>query len=666
MSERIEDSSPVVRASLRDSVAPRGVPEAIRARLPACQRCRRLRRKCDTLLPQCRTCQKADEECTFIDPGSDRKVSREHVQSLVARLEHLRLLQDERTKKTESALESLGGGNASVPSSIAIAPGPPGPSFSFDVLIPAASDSTKLRYWGFSSVFALSAQVVQHAYLKGFVPEVETASRSELRESPEQDVFLRRIEPAPVTDVQSLIELYMRTSNAVYRFLDETTIPLDLQTYLALRDRPGFSAKDLRRDDAHRFFRISLVCAISCATEARHRPSRTAESLAYYDDALGCVEEVTSEASPASLQALLLLIIFCLFYPRKGEIWRLLDYACRLAIELGYHKEEDLVDHSTSPASVYQQPLPAIDEDMLRRQMLRRSTFWALYALERITGQLFGRGSDLPETIITTEYPNALPAYTTPDSDGYSVSGDTTVQAAAFAHHYRLVYLRSEIFRTVYMPAVTPDLAYSMPWLREQYAAISEWRAEVPVPDNFAGYATLTCVQGYNQTICFLFQPLLLRALLATRVSSTERAEPCDFVIVADSYEAACALLRAYERLLKAPHGSVLGSYPLTLISAHYIWMATSTLVGHILLALDGRVRTVWRFRHWYEGGDSGEEVEPRNVIDYASFLDMSRLSSWLLHWCAERWPGMRGLLDVFEELLSRLARELVRRGMAA
>lgn len=82
--------------------------------------------------------------------------------------------------------------------------------------------------------------------------------------------------------------------------------------------------------------------------------------MAYYQDALSCVEEVTSEVSPASLQALLLLTIFCLFYPRKGDIWKLLDYACRLTVELGYHTESNMND--------------VIENDA--QMKLRRSTFW--------------------------------------------------------------------------------------------------------------------------------------------------------------------------------------------------------------------------------------------------------------------------------------------------
>ncbi|KEY74762.1 hypothetical protein S7711_06664 [Stachybotrys chartarum IBT 7711] len=41
--------------------------QSVQRLLPTCQRCRRLRRKCDTQLPSCRACEKAGAECTFYD-----------------------------------------------------------------------------------------------------------------------------------------------------------------------------------------------------------------------------------------------------------------------------------------------------------------------------------------------------------------------------------------------------------------------------------------------------------------------------------------------------------------------------------------------------------------------------------------------------------------------
>ena len=44
--------------------------------LPTCQRCRRLRRKCDTNLPACRLCLKGKAECTFFDHALQQTLPR--------------------------------------------------------------------------------------------------------------------------------------------------------------------------------------------------------------------------------------------------------------------------------------------------------------------------------------------------------------------------------------------------------------------------------------------------------------------------------------------------------------------------------------------------------------------------------------------------------------
>ncbi|KAI1080826.1 hypothetical protein F5B20DRAFT_539100 [Whalleya microplaca] len=422
-----------------------------------------------------------------------------------------------------------------------------------------------------------------------------------------------------------------------------------------MRERPGFSPHTLHGDDAHQYFRVTMMCAIACANQARYRPSRAAESLAYYSDAVTCVEEVTSEVSPASLQALLLLIVFCLFYPRKGDIWKLLDYACRLTVELGYHTEQE---QESEPSNI--ESLDDFQDQ--RRKKLRRSTFWGLYAIERIVGQLFGRGTDLPETIITTEYPSALAESSTVDQ--------VSLQPMSIAHHYRLVYLRSELFRTMYLPASSPDLG--LDWLRDKHAALYAWRNELAVSDELTGVATITCDVGYDATICFLFQPMMLKALRTTQGSIPEQGTSPQSAsdatskcfVAADSFWSSCNLIRTYEKLIRAPEDSVLGTYPMTFMSAHYIWIASSTLLAHTLLAIDGRTKVVPR-----DGVDIDNRWDPdasNESIDYGVFIDISGSCLILLSWCVERWPGMAGMLDVYKRLFKRLTRELIRKGLVS
>lgn len=480
-------------------------------------------------------------------------------------------------------------------------------------------------------------EILQHAATKNLASIEDSSDGTDLDEDCGDDPRPYIQADAPDSDIQSLVHLYQISLNRMYGFVDQVETMADLQTYLALRQQPGFSPHMLQGEQAHQYFRITMMSAISCANQARYRPQRTAESLAYFSSAVTCVEKVTSEASPASLQALLLLIVFCLFYPRKGDIWKLLDHACRLTIELGYHTE---TEHSQTAT---------VESEAQKK--LRRSTFWGLYAIERIVGQLFGRGSDLPEIIITTEYPSSLHTAISP------VAGDVhqpTLQSMSIAHHYRLVYLRSEIFRFMYLPASPPTLG--LDWLKERYTTLYQWRQELAVSDHLAGVATLTCDVGYDATICFLFQPLLLGALRATLAQETETVD--DIYVASDPFYSSINLVHTYEKIIRAPENSVLGTYPMTFMSAHYIYLASSTLLAHGLLRLDGRARVLRRMHEC--------DVTERNTehLDWGTFIDMSSPCLVLLAWCAERWPGMARMLRVYQKLFRRIVRELIRRGL--
>lgn len=641
----------------------------------------------------------------------------------------------------------------------------PSPTPSFDVIIPSASAAGRSRYWGSSSVFALTVVLLEHAAKKGFVSREDVAGQEgqglDLEASDEESFeplnspnattgnhsnqhYL--LDPAAEVDIQALIRLYLVSLNTMYRFVDEAETRIDLQTYLTLRRQPGFLCHTLHGEQAHRFFRITMMCAISCANQARHRPQRTAQCLAYYADAVTCIEEVTSEATPASLQALLLLIVFCLFYPRKGDIWKLLDYACRLTIELGYHTEEtEPADRfsfaqegmaslgTTGSGGIVPDPEAAATisspaEVSQARGKLRRSTFWGLYAIERIVGQLFGRGSDLPETIITAEYPSSLhfPTGFSPLAVDHQIGSSTnlgldqpTLQAMSIGHHYRLVYLRSEIFRALYLPASPPNLG--LDWLKEKHTTLYAWRRELAVGDDLAGVATLTCDVGYDATMCFLFQPLLMKALRATMretaetQSSTESQHPTNtsqqqqpnsqatpngvtelppslptitisttsatsegdnrnttsseppHVIASDPFHSAIHTIQTYEKIIRAPERSTLGVYPMTFMSAHYIYLASSTLLAYALLRLDGRVVMLkpmceMDYDVSLDGGVDGANVVEE--LDWGAFVDVSSSCLILLSWCSERWPGMLRMLRIHQKLFGRVTRELIRLGV--
>ncbi|KAF2105979.1 hypothetical protein BDV96DRAFT_559719 [Lophiotrema nucula] len=617
--------------------------ELIQQLLPTCQRCRRLRRKCDTQLPDCRLCQKAGAECTLFDHALQQSLPRAYVQSLITRLEHLKAVKDTLDASPHNGIPQSSPLLSKESTSPTVSIHRPLPSLdivraeahhSFDKHFPISSSPDRSRFFGSSSVFTLSVEVLHHASMKGIISsdyEPPLPVPDDLQQESEQHLSY---DSYGLPDaVRFHCKVFFASSNILYGVVDESIAASDVGTYFALRGQ-GLLSSSLHGPNAHAYFRISMMCAIACATRARYRPQLIAESMSYYRDALPCVEEVTSEVGPASLQALLLLTIFCLFFPRKGDIWKVLDYACRLTVELGYHTETDGSD--------------VIEDDAQKK--LRRSTFWGLYAIERITGQLFGRGSDLPESIITTEYPSVLTTTSGVDQEA--------LQPMSIAHHYRLVYLRSELFKALYLPAVPPS--YDWGWYKERTATLRDWRNDLDVTEDLAGVATITCDVGYNSTMCFIFQPVMLKAVKATESLDTRALKDVQ-AVPQDNYHSAIALIQTYEKVVRAPEESALGIYPMTFLSAHYIYLAGLTLMAHALLALDGRLDILKRM----EVLDiSLGETEQCEKLDHSGLWEASNSCLVLLQWCTERWPGMEGMRDIYMRLSGRIMPEMARQGL--
>ena len=488
------------------------------------------------------------------------------------------------------------------------------------------ANPTCWQFYGSSSLFALTVEVLVHAQAKfGPVTELKNYTGSEfwLNSQGEEHAPKPRDAPDRAT-IERLVALFLASPNVLRTFIDDQAIMHDIEGYLACH---GTDTRQLVSYQAHQFFRISMLCAIACANKARHQPSYTAESMQYYSEALRCVGEVTSEVSVESLIALLLLILFAMFYPRKGDIWKLLDFACRLSVELGYHTEHD----------------EAFADEKSRSR--RRRIFWGLYCIERSIGQHFGRPSDLPEEIITTEYPAALTSA--------PITDHGTFQSIAMSHYFRLVYLRSEIGRELYLPSRShgPPLY----WFQEKFANILAWRQELPVNEAFKGVGSITCDAAFESSFGYLFQPLIMKALAWTREADFLN-ENLDTIPI-DGYLAACRLIELYVKILRAPEDSSFGMYPLTFISALHIQTAAMTIIAHCLLAIDGRIpHIMWKVGH--------HESTLRPSY-FNNIYETSGSCLILLTKCAERWPGMIGLLDIYKTLSEKVLPILLRTGLA-
>ena len=551
-----------------------------------------------------------------------------YVQSLLSRLERLKAVQTTivtpkapRADDTPSADEVTAHLMEQAPAS------PPHAETHFDKHFNVSNaNPTGWQFFGRSSVFALTVEVLANAQARfGSISRRENYTGCDFW----MNAHLGGELPATRSSidrnvVEQLVALHMSSFNILLPFIDEGCIGDDVEAYISCH---GKDVRRLASHLAHQYFRISMMCAISCANKARHHPAYMNEGVQYYAEAVRCVEVVTSDVSADSLVALLLLICFAMFYPRKGDIWKLLDFACRLSAELGYHTER----------------YEAYEDDSDRKR--RRKMFWGLYATERIVGQLFGRPSDIPEEIITAEYPANV--------DTIPLADQKEAQHFIMSHCYRLTYLRSEIFRELYLPAKGPDLPHY--WYEQKFANFLTWRRELEVVDHPAGVVISTCDIGLDSSICFLFQPLMLRALARTRDVAfvNEKHE----TIPSDNFYSACQLIENFRRIMWAPENSPLGVYPVTFISAHVIQMAAMTILSHCLLAIDGRIPATALLSH--------SELDKRSSIDFGNLREVSGSCLGLLTKSAEIWPGMVGMVDIYENLFSKIMPLMTRSGLA-
>lgn len=489
------------------------------------------------------------------------------------------------------------------------------------------ANPTCWQFLGSSSPYALVVEVLVHAQAKlGSLVHHPDYAGPEFWLNAQSTEVAEPLQPRARpsrTEIQMLVNLYMSTTNVEMAFFDPEDIAFEVDTYLR---HHGSNVKYLTGKDAHHFFRVAMICAIASANKSRHHSVYETESMAYYAEALQCVEEVTSDVSPDALQALLLIIVFALLFPRKGDLWKLLDFACRLSVELNYHSETN----------------DEYEEEKSRKS--RRSIFWGLYCVERSMGQHLGRPSDLTEEIITAEYPASLSEYAAADEE--------SVQSVLTSHYYRLTYLRSEIFRVLYLPAVAPNLPRV--WYEQSIEQMLAWRRELQFMDTPLGLGSMLCEMGFDTSICFLFQPLLLRALAATKepMLGPEITE----VIPRESYHSAVKVVEFYDKIFRGTEGTPYGMYPVTLVSAHYIHQATITIMAHCLLAIDGRLPVVSFSREL-----SGDAEGP---VDFNGIHEISGTCLILLNTLSKRWAGMVGILDIYKSLQAKVLPIMMRSGL--
>ncbi|OJJ01272.1 hypothetical protein ASPVEDRAFT_82796 [Aspergillus versicolor CBS 583.65] len=260
------------------AVAEKNELDALLQLLPACTRCRSVRKRCDTLLPECANCTRSGLQCTFYDPISKESLPREYISSLV---EHLR------------SLEAAGGKET---------PDHPAP-VNIGSIVKVRNSYPCL---GKNAPLAAAAAVV----------------RRNLRQS---NCIYLPVSSTVIDDAMHhfLIDRYMNTLHDLFPVFNSDQNLDVLHT--------------LRQDSSGQTFLLKMVYSLACHCLPGNDNRLVDLSDALYREALIHIDTLLKDHSIEAVQGMLLLALRSTFDATTGSIGQLVNFSHRLLIELTSH-----------------------------------------------------------------------------------------------------------------------------------------------------------------------------------------------------------------------------------------------------------------------------------------------------------------------------------------
>ncbi|CAK7198837.1 hypothetical protein SEUCBS139899_001504 [Sporothrix eucalyptigena] len=317
--------------------------------LPACKRCRKNRRRCDTKLPSCANCNKAGVECIFYDHALQEELPRSYIASLV---EHL---SRDDTDTTTPAL---------MPCNDAHRP------------------TTNARH---DHHFAYAQGAYRYLGAGSHLLDVRIRGRPNYRPPPPHPrqrppLPLSADNPIPHELRMYLTQLFFDTIHQVYPILDPSS-PWLLSEDVTTPSQPPTQA-----------FVREMVCAVACHCERSDTSSGQSLAplaVAAHARALRHIEQATAAQAVSTLQVVVLLVLYTLVRPATGgNISQQLGFAIRLVIDLcesGSDGESEGEGHGDGPERQERQSPPLA------------SLYKVIYCLENHVCGVLVRPTALPE-----------------------------------------------------------------------------------------------------------------------------------------------------------------------------------------------------------------------------------------------------------------------------
>lgn len=317
-------------------------------KLPACERCRIRKTRCDGAVPKCTSCTKSNSACIIVDSASQEKLSRGAVHELELRLQELESKDAERSQKSPAVVS---------PTS-------------------ATHRRQQSLYVGDGSGLNLFSEVSRNA--GGHHERVELLRQLTVT-SPSAQRQANVHPLPPYEQAAQLLNRYLSHSHLYHPFMAWHDVHETLErVYVGNPDR-------MRPDDLYRLF---MLFAISTVTSYR-RGETSQHPYGYYHAAQAASGGVRMDGTARSIQNILLIARFAMYYHVDCSIWDLSRLCMRQCIELGFHRPPT-------------KPITPVEEQV------NRDIFWDCYLHDRYSSGIIGRPYAISEEDITVKLPISM------------------------------------------------------------------------------------------------------------------------------------------------------------------------------------------------------------------------------------------------------------------
>ncbi|KAI9677041.1 MAG: hypothetical protein M1817_006880 [Caeruleum heppii] len=450
-------------------------PSRVAHTLTACERCRKRKTRCDTLLPRCGPCAKNNYACRYLDPTKGKLIPRAYVVELQDKVRDLEAqlagldAQIDDTPDAENMIRGAG-------------------MVRFD-------EGIEPRYLGSSSGIAMTRLNLEQAKhynriktIHEILPDVKNRPRPDPANpaDPGQAKSYPTLSYGPASSLplrsvaDGLVEVYCQKSQFLLPTLHEPTFRKEVD---AVYDGSK---------DPYQNFVLKMVFAISLQ-KISMQYAGLADS--YYLAAFAHLEAVVSPMDLRTLQCLVLVGQYSLLTPTRTAVYYVIGLATRLCQSLGLHEEKTIA--SGGSESAY---------NPLERDM-RRRLFWIVTSMEFGLSHTLGRPSAMavgPKHIDVGLFEHYDDEYITAEG---ILPGPLSPKKLIAIHFFKMRHLQAEIRRKLYQKKREEPQDDQHPWFAAMEAKVDHWMSSSPYNAEGSGHSHAWFTSKYNTIIVMLFRP---------------------------------------------------------------------------------------------------------------------------------------------------------------